>query len=226
MPKRPTAKGFPCKPEHCYVSRHLDGPDYKVYDLMMAASKKNESGQRVFYAPVRPWLVNASNQSASTVDSTLDRLEAAGWIKNLARRRPDGSPIIERKPNGKAKPHVYAVFEHEDWVKNHPESCPDYKLAPDFEEAERYGVKKGDKLETGALPKNFWPDDLRSAVAKVTGEEFSIVDDQESAALAKHTKEVAATLGGPVAVTTPGTPEAAQLQPPVDRKRTATGPPE
>jgi hypothetical protein len=213
MPKpRTTAKGFPCDPADCYVSRHLDGPDFKIHSVMCAAAPSNK-GKRTFYAPVRPWLCNAVNQAPSTVDATLDRLEAGGWIINLGRtRRADGTET----------PNTYEIVEHAAWADAHPGACPDYKLAPDWEEALKYGVRKGGRITSGPLPKNFWPDDpiLRSALEKVTSEEPGIITDEELAALNKHLDTL----------TTPGTPRLAPLPGneaplPVDRDWTTPGTP-
>ncbi len=179
MPKRPAAtKGFPCKPEDCYVSRHLEGPDYKIYDLMRAAAPL-KNGKRMFYAPVRPWLCNAANQSETAVSATLKRLEKAGWvIKHEGQRRPDG----------KKTSNTYEIIEHEAFAAKHPNSCPPYEYAPNFEEAEKYGVSRGEKRKHAtALPKNFWPTTLLGrALFKITGEEPAIMSDEEMQALSEH----------------------------------------
>jgi hypothetical protein len=214
MPKT-TARGFPCKPEDCFVSRHLDGPEYKIYDLMCAFAPLS-NGRRLFYAPVRPVLCNAANQSASAVDATLARLEKAGWIIDCGRKRRD---------DGKLSPTTYRIVEHADWVANGGK-CPDYKYAPNDDESR--GVERGHKLKAGPLPKNFWPSDpaLRSALSKITVEKVSRITEEEFDALQEHLAitglpelVVPATTGLPEQAT-PGQPEEAYSgQPEMDHSR-------
>jgi hypothetical protein len=194
MPKQTTAKGFPCKPEDCFVSRHLDGPEYKIYDLMCACAPF-ANGKRLFYAPVRPYLVNAANQSGSAVDATLARLEKAGWIIDLGHTR---------KPDGKLSPTTYRIVEHAEWSATHAGKCPDYKLAP--KDDEEYGVQRGQKRSTDLLPVNFRSRHpvLGRAISKVLAEEISVITDEELAAWNKHL----ASHGEPVEVTTHGQPGA------------------
>jgi hypothetical protein len=214
MPKRPTAKqGFPCKSEDCYASRHLDGPDYKVWDQMKAAAPQR-NGTRIFFAPVSPYLVNACNQARSTIDATLLRLCNSGWIINLGR---------QRKPDGTETPNKYRIIEHPEWAANHPGRCPDFTVAPDSETARAFGVNVGDKLATGPLPPNFWPKPdtpLGSALRKIIGHDSVIITDEEMAALNAHLRDL----------TTPGTPGLAPLPVneaplPVDRERATPGTP-
>jgi hypothetical protein len=186
MPK-PTAKGFPCKPEDCYVSRHLDGPEYKVYDQMRAAAPLAK-GKRMFYASVVPYLCNAANQSRSAVDATLDRLEAAGWIINHGRtRRADGTET----------PNHYEIIEHLAWAAARPGRCPDYKYAPSFDE--ETGLRKGQRYKSGPVPKNFWPTEpvLRSALEKILSEKFSLITNAELTAFNGHIASIGTTPGQP-----------------------------
>ena len=218
MPNRTTAKGFPLGPDdECYVSRHLEGPDYKIHNVMRAAAPVT-NGKRIFYAAVRPWLCNAVNQSGSAVDATLDRLEAAGWIVSLGRtRRPDGTET----------PNQYEIVEHAAWVAKHPGCCPEYKLAPTWDEARKHGVKKGERIKVGPLPKNFWPDEpvLRSALDKITSEEASLISEEELTALNAHLASFT-TPGQPELATTTGQPVAAEPAPlPVNREWATPGQP-
>jgi hypothetical protein len=188
--KRGLTKGFPCKPEDCYESRHLEASDYKIYDLMCAAAPLKD-GKRIFYASVEGWLCNAANQSRSAVDRTLDRLEAAGWIISLGRTR---------RPNGTETPNAYEVLDHDQFIAKHPGTCPPYIYAPTWEVAKEFGLKKGDKLASSHLPKTFRPDSaLGRALAKIAtipddsdSEGYSptaaatIVTDEETDALNKH----------------------------------------
>jgi hypothetical protein len=189
MPKR-SAKtaGFPCWPEECFVSRHLEGPEYKILDLMRAAAPLT-NGRRIFYASVRPWLCNAANQAASTVDATLLRLTEAGWLINLGR---------SRRADGTETPNSYEVVEHATWAAAHPGGCPDFKFAPNWDEANKYGVKKGERLKAAALPKNFWPDEpvLRSSLDKITAEKAALVTDEEMSALNAHFSSLTAMATG------------------------------
>jgi len=137
----------------------------------------------MFYGSVQPWLCNAANQARSTVDATLDRLEAAGWILSHGRtRRADGTET----------PNHYEVLEHDEWMKEHPHCCPDYKFAPDQETAEQFGVSRGDKLGAWLPPRNFWDlsTPLGSGLAKIMSSDNEttaamIITDEESAALNK-----------------------------------------
>ena len=110
---KPTAKGFPCNPEDCYVSRHLDGPDFKVHSVMLAVriSAEKNGKEPVCSAPVQPWICNAVNQSRSAVDASISRLEKAGWII-----KHDGG----RRPDGKKNPNKYEVLKHDEFVATHP----------------------------------------------------------------------------------------------------------
>jgi hypothetical protein len=94
MRSKPTAKGFPCEPADCHESRHLEGPDYKIWDVMCAAAPR-KNGERTFYASVEPWLCNAANQSPSAVTATLARLERTGWIIKLNKEPRRGAELEE-----------------------------------------------------------------------------------------------------------------------------------
>jgi hypothetical protein len=200
MPNRPTAKGFPCRPDECYVSRHLEGPEYKIYDLMRAAAPLT-NGRRTFYASVRPWLCNAANQAPSTIDATLDRLEASKWIISLGRtRRADGTET----------PNTYEIVEHEAWAAAHPGCCPDYRFAPNWEEAKKHGVKKGERISTGAMPWNFLKDrDLTTPESVALAAALDKLSDSDREKIREHWKTLVASSGQPEEV----------LPAPVDRNQ-------
>jgi hypothetical protein len=113
----------------------------------MCAAAPLKNGKRMFYGSVVPYLCNALDQSRSAVDATLGRLQSAGWIISHGRtRRADGTET----------PNHYEIIEHEAWAKRG--RCPDYKYAPDWDEAKKYGVKKGDRAVAGPPPWNFIKD--------------------------------------------------------------------
>jgi hypothetical protein len=186
MRSKPTAKGFPCEPADCHESRHLEGPDYKIWDVMCAAAPR-KNGERTFYASVEPWLCNAANQSPSAVTATLARLERTGWIIKLNKEPRRGA-------DGKSLSNIYRVLEHEEFVALHPGSCPDYKLAPDDATAVQYGVEKGDRIPTGRTPWNFLKD--KPAPPSVTRDAIvawmESLTDAEKQEVVSHWKELAA----------------------------------
>ncbi len=195
MPKRHTAKkGFPVKPKDCYANRHLTGPEYKVYDVMMAFAVhgrtslhgKDSKEPLYFSASVKPTLVNACAQSVNQVTAMKDRLLELGWL------------ILEmkgtRRNDGRVTPDTYRILTHEEYAAANPGECPPYEYAPDFETAQAYGVRHGQKLqEQNSLPKNFWPTEpvLRSMLDKITDDEVSVYSDDEMAALGRHLEEIA-----------------------------------
>ena len=159
MPRQRTpAKGFPCEPDDCFDSRHLDGSLYKVYSVMKGFARagrtsrhgRNSDEPLLFTAAVKPTLCNAVCLSKNQTYAVRDKLAELGWIV----LREKGTP----KPDGSRTPDTWEVLEHEEYVKKHPGSCPSYEYAPDFETAQAAGVRHGQRLrESGPVPYSFFP---------------------------------------------------------------------
>ena len=191
---RPTAKtGIPVKSEDCFSNRHLSGPEYKVYDVMMAFAVagrvsregKDGTGPLLFSASFKPTLVNALAQSVNQTMRMKDRLVELGWLVLVKKG--------ERRATGQQAPDTYRIFTHEEYVAANPGSCPPYEYPPDYDTAQAYGVRHGQRLrDPGPLHKNFWPTEpvLRSALDKVTSEEPGIITDDELVALNKHLDDI------------------------------------
>lgn len=189
MPKRPAAtKGFPRNPDDCFASRHLSSAQFKVYHVVRNCAwswrqkKEGDSaaGPLIFNASVIPWLCNAVPISSNQARSVLQELVRLGWLILVRTGK--------NKQDGRQEPNTYRVLEHDEFVQSHPRSCLPNLYAPNFEEAEKYGVSYGEKLppEQSVLPKNFWPSPdtpLGSAVRKLTAEEPGVFSEEESRAL-------------------------------------------
>jgi hypothetical protein len=126
MPRpRTTAKGFPVAPEDCRAVRHLPGPEFKVYDQMVAyayAGRKSREGKEatgplLFTAAFKPTLCNALALSVNQTYAMRDRLEKLGWIELVA----DGG----KRDDGTDAPDTWRIVEHDEFVKTHPDTCPD-----------------------------------------------------------------------------------------------------
>jgi hypothetical protein len=190
MPKHPTVKkGIPVNPEDCYSNRHLSGPEYKVYDVMMAFAVrgrvsregKDGTGPLLFSASFKPTLVNALAQSVNQTMRMKDRLVEMGWLVLVKKGA--------RRATGQQAPDTYRIFTHEEYVAANHGSCPPYEYAPDYDTAQAYGVRHGQRLrDPEPQHKNFWPKEpaLRSAIEKFTAEEVSPVSDDEMAAWDSH----------------------------------------
>jgi hypothetical protein len=186
-PKHPTAKtGFPVKPEDCYETRHLTGPEYKVYDVMMGFARygrtrregKDGTGPLLFNASLKPTLCNALAMSTNQTVLMKNRLLELGWIVLVQKGA--------RKPNGQQSPDTYRILEHEEFAAVHPGQCPPYEYAPDFDTAQAYGVRHGQRLrDPGPVPDNLFP--------KPT-EEQQITADAIAAFLDSRTREQQAEL--------------------------------
>lgn len=181
MPNKPTAKrGFPCKPEDCYASRHLEPNLFKMYDLMRAFAKAGQKSrghkQLVCTASVRPTLCNAYPCAESTAHKLIEELCDRGW---LITRAGDRDPRT-----GHLSPNTYDLIEHDEFVKSHRGSCPPYLFAQDFETAEAYGLRRGDRLSTGDMPENFlnvldYLSPERRAMWLALGEYYGRMSDDE-----------------------------------------------
>lgn len=195
MPRKSAAKrGFPVDLEDCYANRHLTGPEYKVYDVMLAFAisgrtslhGKGSKEPLFFSASIKPTLVNALAMSVNQASRMKDRLLKLGWIVRVKKG--------ERRATGQQAPDTYRIFIHEEYVAAHPGQCPPYEYAPNFETAQALGVRHGQRLrEQDSLPKNFWPSEpvLRSAIDKLTTEDgASLFTDDETAAWNKHLENI------------------------------------
>src|SRR5207244_2318314 len=135
--------------------------------------------------------------SSNQARSVLQELVRLGWLILVRTGK--------NKQDGRQEPNTYRVLEHDEFVQSHPRSCPPNLYAPNFEEAEKYGVSYGEKLppEQSVLPKNFWPSPdtpLGSAVRKLTAEEPGVFSEEESRALQA---DMAADTRFPVTADTP-----------------------
>jgi hypothetical protein len=153
MPRKPTAKGFPCQPEDCYPNRHLEPNVFKMYDTMMAFAKAGQKsrGHAVLEctASVKPTLCNAYNCAESTATELIDRLCELGWVIKAEGGKDERT--------GQQLSNTYVMLEHEMFVSRNPGSCPPYRFAPDRATAEAVGLRRrGDRLKQDYLPRNFW----------------------------------------------------------------------
>jgi hypothetical protein len=211
MPKQTTAKGFPRDPADCYESRHLTSSQFKVYHVVRNCAwswrRKKEgdsaTGPLIFNASVLPWLCNAVPMSKNFVRKMIGQLVKLGWMILIQEGK--------HRQDGTQEPNTYRVLEHPEFVTAHPGSCPPNMYAPNFEEAEKYGVRYGDKMQPDqvVVPRNFWPSPdtpLGSALLKITGEKVMRLTDEESTALREHFAETPSAVTAkvtetPIAVT-------------------------
>jgi hypothetical protein len=199
MPKRPTDKqGTPHKGK-CYESRHLSAAHFKVYHVVRNCAwhwreQNGGKGPLIFNASVEPWLCNAVPISKNYARAILDELVELGWMKQI-----NDKPIYN-KDKKKQAPNEYEVFEHDDFVAVHPDSCPRDLYAPDQQTAADAGVGYGERVGVEPLPKNFWPQEpiLRSALEKITGEVAVVMTEEESVALGKHLTAIKPATAVPV----------------------------
>ena len=157
--KRPTGKtGIAIDPEKCREVRHLTGPEYKVYDTMLGFAiygrrcreGKDGTGPLLFNASLKPTLCNALAMSINQTVLMKNRLLELGWIM-LVRKGA-------RRSNGQQEPDTYRILTHDEYVENCPGECPPYEYAPNFETAQAYGLRHGQRVSTtGVVPDNLFP---------------------------------------------------------------------
>jgi hypothetical protein len=159
------SKGFPCDPDVCAkggASRHLKPNLFKMYNLMIAFGKKWEirnDGKLVFSASIVPVVCNFYPCSPNEASRLIKKLCDLGWIIPCGGGR---DPIT-----GQKRPNKYQIVLHDQFIKNHPGSCPPYRFAPDYKTAEVHGKKRrGQKFAHGKTPLQFiklriTPEDLR-----------------------------------------------------------------
>jgi hypothetical protein len=190
-PKHPTANGFPVKPEDCYASRHLKGNEYMVYDVMLGfaiAGRTSLHGRDsteplYFTASIKPKLCNAIAMSKNQTYKLKDRLVELGWLVLVK----EG----ERRRDGSTTPDIYRIFTHEEFAAAHPGTCPPNEYAPDYETAQAYGVRYGERLrEPGLVPDNLFPKPTEEQ--QITAEAIAAFLDsrtpEQQAALIEHWK--------------------------------------
>jgi hypothetical protein len=167
MPRhRTTAKGFPVDPKDCRAVRHLPGPEFKVYDIMMAFAVagrtshegRDSTGPLLFTAAIKPTLCNALALSVNQTYLMRNRLEELGWII----KRADGV----RRDDGKQSPDTWEVVSHGDFIKKHSYTCPNNPCPVDPEERnERRAMSAADYERLSRLVGKFNSPASRALVA-------------------------------------------------------------
>jgi hypothetical protein len=107
MPNKPSDKPT------CYEAQHLPGHLFKTWNVMFRFTGQ---GARPFTAAIWPTLCNMLNQTEASVTASVKKLCAFGW---LVRHGGGKNPLT-----GRNRPYHYDVLSHDEFVKQHPGSCP------------------------------------------------------------------------------------------------------